>query len=382
MFSLPLLPPPPSALLPTSSSSYTPSYATESSGIPHSQQQQQASNSRRPKIPAARGSLAALTLDERILDARKTAIQMYGWSWLKPAGCTKTMLGRREEEAEREEVARQLQEVEEQERMVVEGEEEERRAGLAQQAAQEDAGQAVGSLDRDLDEEIPDADGVGENADDEDEGVDLDDEVPDADVDRTNLTFGTVTTAMDDATGITDDVEHSHLGEPGPALRNANTAPVQFHEFEATEQEALANAMLEEDEQGIADADMGVEGRDLDDEVPEADEEEWQHTDSDASFDDDEDAGMDISNLDPPRQILRGVTPGQSSAPPAEGTGSGRRWFSGGARRNLFGRGTGNLFGMTPPQREQESSPVEVATPRRSGRRPFGAQNRARDSLD
>ena len=295
------------------------------------------------------------------------------------------MLGRREEEAEREEVARQLQEAEEQERMVIEGEEEERRLGLAQQAAQEDAGQVVGPLDRDLDEEIPDADGGAENAEDEDEGVDLDDEVPDADVDRTNLTFGTVNTAMDDATGVTDEVEHSHLGEPGPALRNANTAPVQFREFEATEQEALANAMLDEDEQGMAGADMGAEGRDLDDEVPEADEEEWQHTDSDASFDDDEDAGMDISNLDPPppRPALRGMTPGQSSAAPAGGTGSGRRWFSGGARRNLFGRGTGNLFGMTPPpQQEQESSPVEVGTPRRSGRRPFGVQNRARDSLD
>ena len=35
--------------------------------------------------------------------SRKQNIASFGYSWIKPAGCAKTMLGMKEEEAEREE---------------------------------------------------------------------------------------------------------------------------------------------------------------------------------------------------------------------------------------------------------------------------------------
>jgi hypothetical protein len=131
----------------------------------------------------------------------------------------------------------------------------------------------------------------------------------------------------------------------------------------------------------------------LDEEVPEADAGEWQHTDTEEEMEDEE-SGMDISILDQ-SDTARGrrVRPGQSSAAmprtaeTTASTGSGRRWFSGGARRNLFGRGTGNLFGLTPPQQHQQQQAPDSgqasgppAAPRRSGR--MGRENRARDSLD
>ena len=137
---LPLLPPPPSTLLASSTSHYTPAYASESGTTSnpttlaqaqqHQQQQTQSRGGAKPSPSSMRSnplSLAAIHFDERLLEARKRAIAMYGYSWLRPAGCTKTMLGRQEEEAEREEVERQLREVEEQEAMQLAGEEELRR---------------------------------------------------------------------------------------------------------------------------------------------------------------------------------------------------------------------------------------------------------------
>ncbi|OJD19270.1 hypothetical protein ACJ73_08654, partial [Blastomyces percursus] len=50
-------------------------------------------------------SLATLLLEEHALQLRKQNIAAFGYAWIKPAGCSKTMLGVREEEAEREEGA-------------------------------------------------------------------------------------------------------------------------------------------------------------------------------------------------------------------------------------------------------------------------------------
>jgi hypothetical protein len=410
---LPLLPPPPSTLLPSSASPYAPSYATESANANNpttlaqaqQHQQQQIQSRSRPKTASSSArnsslSLAALSLDERLLEARKRAIAMYGYSWLRPAGCTKTMLGRREEEAEREEVERQLREVEEQEAMQLAGEEELRRmSALAR-------GEAVVEGERDLDEEIPDAEQMVQGGDDEENDTgerDLDEDVPDADEgDRTNMTFGDTTTTTDllleGETGIMDEVEGANLGEVRPAMRSGLAGGgAGFREFDAREQEALADAMLDEDEQGMAERGLDDDGvpdggdRDLDEDVPEADEGEWQHTETEEEMEDEE-SGMDISILDQ-SGIAQGrrTAPGRSSmampgtAETMGSTGSGRRWFSGGARRNLFGRGTGNLSGLTPPpQHQQAPDSGQVsgapAAPRRSGR--MGRENRARDSLD
>lgn len=314
-------------------------------------------------------------------------------------------MGRREEEVEREEVERQLREVEEQEAMALAGEEEARMRSLLAR------GEVQGQGERDLDEEIPDAEQLvhGEEEENDMGERDMDDDVPDADDgegDRTNMTFGNTTTTTDllleGETGITDDVEGTGLGEPGPAATGTIAGDgAAFREFDAREQEALVNAMLDEDEQAMAERDLdddvpsaGATGeRDLDDDVPDADagdEGEWQHTDTEEEGMDDDESGMDISNLDQSAMArARGVTPGHSSVAMPEtsdtmgSAGSGRRWFSGGARRNLFGRGTGNLFGLTPPQQHQHSAEQLSAAPaarRSSGR--VGRENRARDSLD
>jgi hypothetical protein len=317
------------------------------------------------------------------------------------------MLGRREEEVEREEVERQLREVEEQEALALAGEEEARRRSMMAR------GEVQGEGERDLDDEIPDAEQLAHAAEREDDAErDMDDDVPDADDgDRTNMTFGNTTTTTDlileGDTGITDDVEGASLGDPSRPVLNAMIRAMagdgtSFAEFDTREQEALANAMLDEDEQGMAERDLDddvpnagdVGERDLDDDVPEADgadEGEWQHTDTEEEGMDEDESGMDISNLDQGAFVrTQGVTPGQRSAAmpgtadSADSSGSGRRWFAGGARRNLFGRGTGNLFGLTPPQQQQQQPDSEQLSdgraPRRSGR--FGRENRARDSLD
>jgi hypothetical protein len=316
------------------------------------------------------------------------------------------MLGRREEEVEREEVERQLREVEEQEALALAGEEEARRRSMMAR------GEVQGEGERDLDEEIPDAEQLAHAREEENDAErDMDDDVPDADEgDRTNMTFGNTTTTTDlileGDTGITDDVEGASLSDPSRPVLNAMIHAMvgdgtSYGEFDAREQEALANAMLDEDEQGMAERDLdddvpnagGIGERDLDDDVPEAvgaDEGEWQHTDTEEEGMDEDESGMDISNLDQGAIVhARGVTPGQRSAAmpgtaeSMDSSGSGRRWFSGGARRNLFGRGTGNLFGLTPPQQQQPDSEQLSSGPaprRRSGR--FGRENRARDSLD
>ena len=323
------------------------------------------------------------------------------------------MLGRREEEAEREEVERQLREVEEQEAMALAGEEEARRRSMLAR------GEGQQLLERDLDDDVPDAEQLTHGGEEENEmgERDMDDDVPDADDaeegDQTNMTFGDTTTTTDlllleGETGITDDVEGTSLGQPGPGggmMSVVAGGGAAFREFDAQEQEALANAMLDEDEQAMAERDLdddvpsagGLGERDLDDDVPEAesrDEGEWQHTDTEEEEEegmDVDESGMDISNLNTTGAVrTRGVTPGQSSAAMPHTSesmgspGSGRRWFSGGARRNLFGRGTGNLFGLTPPQQQQQPDSAQLngapAAPRRNGR--GGRENMARDSLD
>src|SRR5262249_38713590 len=70
----------------------------------HHNQQQYATSSRALFSSATPSdSLALLQLEERALRLRKENIASFGCAWIKPAGCPKTMLGMREEEAEREE---------------------------------------------------------------------------------------------------------------------------------------------------------------------------------------------------------------------------------------------------------------------------------------
>jgi Apc15p protein len=426
--SLPLLPPPPTSLLPAITP-WTPDHSFNASP-PNLRRpgQHNHQHGTRPSsvhhVAASKHSLAALVQDEHIIAQRKLAIAMFGYSWLKPAGCTKTMLGRREEELEREESERQLAEVEREERVRAEMEEMERVERLRAQADRMDDGGAPGVEERDLDGDVPDMDaeeemeGDEEEVEDEEDEGDLDDEIPDAD-----LSFRYDTRIEDDTdeggegegeTGITDDVEASHLhsggrGQNRHSPSRANRGRPSWAESRPWDHdpdaEALANAMLDEDELGeaerdlddeIPDAAMGAE-RDLDDDVPEAeDEDEWQHTDTELDLELEssgmvDESAMDISGLgvqtrSQTRRRSSGIVAGNvmsvhTPATAQSGGGGGRMsWLaSASARRNLFGRGTvgGGLFGrgrnITPPQGLE--TPAQ-GRERRSGRR------RVRESLD
>lgn len=351
--------------------------------------------------------MALLTQDERIIAQRKMAIAMYGWSWLKPAGCAKTMLGRKEEEVEREEVERQLREVEMQERVQQEFDEAERQRTTEAQAMAEAAGQAPGQDERNLDDEVPEAeehdldDDIPEEVDEDEEEHDLDDDVPEPDVSGWHYDTRISPEPAEDETGITDDVERSHLGDGlqmPPAFRasmftsdDGATAEMAYED-----EQAIANAMLEEDEM------EGMGERDLDDEVPDADmeveEEGWEHTDTEL-----EESEMDISvlpqqpGLQPPAHAVgrsqRAGTPATVESSIAE---TGRRsWLGGSPRRNLFGRhNPGNAAGLFTPPQAVPTSPVldtgaeDSMRPRRFGRGPrrgvniTPAERENRDSLD
>jgi hypothetical protein len=395
--SLPMLPPPPSSLLPS---------LHPITNIAPPQQLQHPQRRPKPPPPSTGTPLALLTQDERLIDQRKMAIAMYGWSWLKPAGCPKTMLGRKEEEVERDEVERQLREVEMQERVQEEHDELDRQTLRQAQTRAEAAGQAPGQDERNLDDDVPEAeehdldDDIPEDEDEEDEGEhDLDDDVPEADQSGWHYDTRVSPDPAEGETGITDDIERSHLGDglQIPPMFNASLFANEHHasgEMEYDDEQAIANAMLEEDEM------EGLEDRDLDDEVPDADmevdEEGWEHTDTEL-----EESEMDISLLPQqhqvPTQILRrsprAATPATMESSIAE---SGRRsWLGVSPRRNLFGRNNaGNAAGLFTPPLAVPTSPVLDATdedsmrPRRFGRGPrrganvTPAERENRDSLD
>jgi hypothetical protein len=175
---------------------------------PHGHPRRNGHNAPNGRSAATPGnSLSSLQLEERALRARKNNIASFGYSWIKPAGCSKTMLGMKEEE---------------------------------------------GYMERDLDDDIPEA-----FADDDD---DDDDEEGEEDVEDT-VDFDNQADLDDDIPSAADDYEGEGMSD-----------------------------VVEEDGEDA----FGME-RDLDDEVPEAaengseQEEEWQHTDTDAEFDDEDD---------------------------------------------------------------------------------------------
>ncbi|RAL04986.1 uncharacterized protein BO80DRAFT_499218 [Aspergillus ibericus CBS 121593] len=251
---------------------------------------------------AAGNMLSSLLLEERALRARKNNIASFGYSWIRPAGCPKTMLGMKEEEAEREEALAAAAA--------------ERAAAAAAADAGVDGmdefgGQTQGTIDgdgqddtgmeRDLDDDIPDADADGlveegeeglEEEDVVDEGEymerDLDDDIPEA--------------FPDD-----DDLDEEDLEEENDDFNNQ---PDLDDDIPSAVEEEYGDEVMSGEE------DMG---RDLDDDIPEAaedrseQEEEWQHTDTDAEFDDEEDVSF---SHDPFSQSLRASTTSSRGLPP------------------------------------------------------------------
>ncbi|MCJ1474999.1 hypothetical protein MMC13_003659 [Lambiella insularis] len=163
--------------------------------------------------PPARTVLSILRADEAAIELRKANIRRFGAGWLKPPGVAKTLQGMIDEKAEREEQeANGLRELEalDQARLL----EEQGAAGDTDAGLLGDDDSEAEEHERDLDQDIPDAEEEHEWIDDE-----ADDGLPSAE------------------------------GEGDYA-----------------------------DEEGI-DLDGGTQGRDLDDDVPEAGS--YQHTDTD-----------------------------------------------------------------------------------------------------
>ncbi|GBF60562.1 hypothetical protein TMEN_3009 [Trichophyton mentagrophytes] len=238
-----------------------------------------------PLFSASFDPLSTLLAEERALTLRKQNIASFGFSWIRPAGFPKTMMGLREEEMECEEGAGAglgEGDIEEEEFMEgIEGGE----GGLGLDGAGEGV-EGDADLERDLDGDIPDGDGEGfglveegeegyedeeeEFLDEEEEGMmerDLDDDVPEApDADEED----------EDEDGDEDDEEEEEDGY-------GDTSEV--HTPSNTRTPGESNMMME---------------RDLDGSVPDAPQEtpsqhqEWEHTDSDEDVyddDDDEDGG-------------------------------------------------------------------------------------------
>ena len=431
--SLPLLPPPPSSLLPSLSPSDAHTHTHSHAHHPHHPHHQ---HRRQKHVANPRSTLSILAADERNIVQRKLAIAMYGYSWLKPAGCAKTMLGRREEEIEREEVERQLREVEMQERMAVEAEEQERLARLREGGEPEEG--------RDLDDDVPEAEEGETQMVDEGEGMegDLDDDIPEAEDDDDEAGEGDVSAVQQ---GWTYDTNVDPDSDEEIGVRQAHFATgvrqgraragSDFGDDERAAQE-LVDQMLNEDEIGEMEFDheddIGGATRNLDDDVPEADEGGWEHTDSEL-----EESEMDISLLPGQQHLMPAAR--RSSGFPQTGRRSGGRVISGnatlnmqaaqqrlhqmqtpqfssdmlgaeshgqqaqsdsagrrswlqaaGARRNLFGIGrnqqntsSGRFFTPSPAQAATETSPgaEEGQTPRRSGRF-LGRRREARENRD
>ncbi|KAJ5090380.1 hypothetical protein N7532_009064 [Penicillium argentinense] len=224
-------------------------------------------------------SLAALAAEERALALRKQSIACFGYSWIKPAGCAKTMLGMKEEEMEREEALAAARN----EMAAMDADDD---MGMTQEEDEE-------GMERDLDDDIPDADVTGEAeglieegeegleeshvVDDEEAYLerDLDDEIPEAQYE------------FDDA-----GYEERDLDEDIPE------GSVEYGDGDGDE-EGLYEEEVDEDFDNQPDLDADVpsadEVRDLDDDIPDAAEDgseqegEWQHTDTEEELDDDDD---------------------------------------------------------------------------------------------
>lgn len=103
-------------------------------------------------------------MEERALRARKQNIASFGSSWIRPAGCAKTMLGMKEEEAEREEaLAAAAAEMAAAEGMMDED--------MVPREGEEDEQ----GMERNLDDDIPDAEEAEGLIEEGEEGLEEDD---------------------------------------------------------------------------------------------------------------------------------------------------------------------------------------------------------------
>jgi hypothetical protein len=269
MLSLPLIPPQDdhSAWLRTSyrPRADSPPPANPQTAAQHPQQHRQNRQLRdeEKRAQQARSPLALLAADEAAIAQRKAAIRNFGAYWIRPPGVPKTLQAMTEEEQER----REQEEIERRERGMLDMQAQQQLAEAQQQGAQAMAEQE--------DPEAP-------------EERDLDDEIPEAEI--TGDITGDIT---EDITGdiTADDTFNEDSMMEGSMLEQQE----HYAELEVAE---LTGAAQEEEDLGIEDDDLGMDADldadldgdlDLDDEVPEAGS--YQHTDTE-----EEDSDSDSSS--------------------------------------------------------------------------------------
>lgn len=241
---------------------------------------------------ASSNTLAALQAEERALHARKNNIATFGASWIRPAGCAKTMLGMKEEEAEREEA-------------------------LAALAAEQEAA-AAGGLDPD---DLGMTIGGEEGEEEVEEGMerDLDDDIPEAEEGLVEVgEEGLEESGLGDEEGYMDRDLDDDIPEGYP------------DEDDYGDESGLYEEEVDEDFDNQPDLDAEIpeagwsEGleRDLDDNIPDAaedgseQEDEWQHTDTEDELDEEEEEDGLGSMRRPRLENFRTSTPNTRGLPP------------------------------------------------------------------
>jgi len=262
-----------------------------------------------------RSPLARLRADEQNIERRRQNVMNYGSGWLKPPGLPKTLHQLREERREAEE---------HQEAM--------RREQLAQELAEAEAEAAAGAgmgdgdvmldappgggggeedamddvqLDgaRDLDDDIPEADGAdfgfsGDDDDDDDDEDDSDDEDEEEEDDDDDDDGGRARDMHAAAQIQQQQLVAQHMRQANDAFREGvarGRDSAGFYTVDDDVDESGQSDMLEEDDLvgggggGHEGEDMGMDG-DLDDEIPEAESMGgYEHTDTEAELSSSED---------------------------------------------------------------------------------------------
>ncbi|KAK3192415.1 hypothetical protein K4F52_001628 [Lecanicillium sp. MT-2017a] len=249
-----------------------------------------------------RTTLARLAADETYIQRRRLNVQNYGSGWLKPPGVPKTLHQMREEKREQEEHQEALR----REQLAQElADAEAEAAGMEEEDGMDDV-QLDGA--QDLDDEIPDADddfalGAGSSDEEEEEDDANDEEAVEQDDDaieaalREERRNDLMTARM----RMTDDAFREALvrGDPdGEDMYGGAEERDEQDRGHMLDEEDFGQDGIVDDPSHMDDADLGMDA-DLDDDVPEADEAGYEHTDSDAdlSSDEEEDDSADDGDV-------------------------------------------------------------------------------------
>ncbi|KAK4252053.1 Apc15p protein-domain-containing protein [Corynascus novoguineensis] len=268
-----------------------------------------------------RSALGRLQAEEQLMERRRAAVTNLGSTWLKPVGVSKTLFQMREEQREAEEHAEALR------REMLAQELAEAEAEAAAAAAAAAAGGGIGDGDdmmvegegeeedmdggRDLDADIPDEDaagmGFGYDGESDDEDISEEDEEEEEEEEEDDeveeeLSEEELERRREIARIRATEARMRQIREQSDYLQRHSDSIFDFDE-EPVEEER--SQMLEEDDLVRGDAyqqlgsqapgptqvshDMDMDA-DLDDDIPVAESGGYEHTDSDASLNSDDDS--------------------------------------------------------------------------------------------